>query len=63
MMDKYYHKLLSPPWAAAGVIYELFYGHRHAVALARSSLQCNAGCSWQELKGGECGCAVPTAGK
>ena len=47
MMDKSYHKLLSSPWAAAEVIYELVYGHRHAVVIARSSLQYNAGCSWQ----------------
>lgn len=63
MMDKYYHKLLSPPWAAAGVIYELLYGHRHAAAIARSSLQCSAGCSRQWLKGGKRCCTIPTAGK
>lgn len=37
MMEKYYHKLLSPPWAAAGVIYELVYGLRHAGVIACSS--------------------------
>lgn len=37
MMDKYYHKLLLPLRAAAGVIYESVYGHRHAVAIACSS--------------------------
>lgn len=42
MMEKYYHKLLSPPWAAAaGVIYELVYGLRHAGVIACSSaVQC-----------------------
>lgn len=39
MMDKYYHGLLSPLWDAAGVIYELVYGHRHAAVIALSSLQ------------------------
>lgn len=32
MMDKYYHGLLSLLWDAAGVIYELVYGHRHAAS-------------------------------
>lgn len=42
MMEKYYHKLLCPPWAAAaGVIYELVYGLRHAGVIAYSSaVQC-----------------------
>lgn len=39
MMDKYYHGLLSLLWDAAGVIYELVYGHRHAAVIALSSLQ------------------------
>lgn len=38
MMEKYYYKLLSPPWAAAArVIYELVYGLRHAGVIACSS--------------------------
>lgn len=51
MMDKYYHGLLSLLWDAAGVIYELVSGHRHATVIALSSLQRKAGCSWQHPKG------------
>lgn len=62
MMEKYYHKLLSPPWAAAGVIYELVYGLRHAGAIASSSAV-QRRLQPASAEGGEVLLCSPTTGK
>lgn len=64
MMEKYYHKLLSPPWAAAaGVIYELVYGLRHTgVIVCSSAVQCRLQPA-SAVKEGEVLLCSPTAGK
>lgn len=64
MMEKYYHKLLSPPWAAAaGVIYELVYGLRHTGVIACSSAVQRRLQPASAVKEGEVLLCSPTAGK